>query len=180
MMKEWQTEKAGTPSVPPTEQPEVPQASPIDADLPKLRRLKDKFSFASKRTGVPEDILAGIASRETHAGRSLPQTGYGGKDNKMFGIMQINSEVHGIEGAESPESKKHITQAARILKEYKGLMDKRFPNWPEEQRWRAAVAGYNAGPNNVKDSEVDKYTDGHDYSKDVMERAKAYRSRKDQ
>lgn len=146
-------------------------------DIKEIFSLRGKFQVAAKKHQVPEEVLEGVASRESRVGKGLPKSGYGGKNDKMFGIMQINSEVHVLEGDYAPDSPEHINQAAGILKEYKVVMDKRFPNWSEDRRWQAAIAGYNAGPANIKNENLDAYTDGHDYSEDVMTRARIFRER---
>lgn len=176
MMRDWRASK--TP--PPAPVPEPGQGSPIDDDIPQLKSLKSKFESASKRTGVPTEVLAGIASRESHAGKSLNKEGFD-PDKKAFGVMQVDGRYHQLRGTESPKSQAHINQAAEIVRDNKKLMDKRFPNWTEEQRWRAAAAGYNMGPGNVKSLDhMDQGTTGGDYSEDVMKRAKAFRLIKDQ
>ncbi len=171
MLKDWHTSRE--PAAP--ESASAPNTSAISDDVPQLTKLKDKFAFASKRTGVPTEILAGIASRESHAGKALNPEGFD-PDKKAFGVMQVDQRFHRLRGANKPDSQAHIDQAAEIVRDNKALMDKRFPNWTEEQRWRAAVAGYNMGPGNVKSlDKMDVGTTGGDYSQDVMGRAKAYK-----
>lgn len=165
-------------------EPAVPDQAPaearaaIESDTPQLESLKSKFGAASKKFGVPIDILAGVASRESHAGKALNEEGYD-PEKKAFGVMQVDQRFHKLEGTESPNSQAHINQSAGILIENKRLMDKRFPHWTDEQRWRAAVAGYNMGPSKVKTLEkMDEGTTGGNYSSDVMLRAKAYKALK--
>lgn len=181
MLKDWQTSKSPTPVTAPVETaaPTADEANSVVDDVPQLHSLKSKFEYAAKRSGVPEEILAGIASRESHVGKSLNKEGYD-PEKKAFGIMQIDSRYHKLRAHASADSQAHIDDAADIVKANKTLMDKRFPNWTEEQRWRAAVAGYNMGPDNVKTIDhMDQGTTGGDYSKDVMGRARAYRLVKD-
>jgi soluble lytic murein transglycosylase-like protein len=164
----------------PAAQPE-PESSPVADDMPQLQNLRQKFEAASKRTGVPVDVLAGIASRESHVGKALDSSGFDPAKKTAFGIMQVDTRYHQLVGAKdakghpTPSSQGHINQAAGILRDNKAIMDKRFPNWSDEQRWRAAAAGYNMGPGNVKTLDaMDQGTTGGDYSKDVMERAHSF------
>lgn len=173
MLKDWKASKEAAEPIAPSSEPV--QDSPIADDVPQLQSLKAKFSYASKRTGVPEEILGGVASRESHVGKSLDKAGFD-PEKKAFGIMQVDGRYHKLRGTNSPYSQAHIDQAAEIIRDNKAIMDKRFPNWTEEQRWRAAAAGYNMGPGNVKTlDKMDEGTTGGDYSQDVMKRAKAYK-----
>lgn len=157
---------------------EVPRGpNPIEEDMPQIESLRAKFEAASKRYGVPVEILAGIASRESRAGKHLNPDGYGA-EKKAYGIMQIDERFHRRRG-KKPDSQEHINQSAEILAKNKKTIDadKRFAKWTEEQRMQAAVAAYNFGLGNVKSwRNLDKGTTGGDYSKDVMSRAAAYRA----
>lgn len=168
----------------PTPAPELndPNANPVADDMPQLTNLKAKFERASKQTGVPVEIMAGVASRESHVGKALDQYGFDPAKKTAFGIMQVDRRYHKLIGTHdkhghpTPASQEHINQAASILKANKELIDKRYPNWTEDQRWRAAAAGYNMGPGNVRTLEhMDEGTTGGDYSQDVMSRAQAYK-----
>lgn len=153
--------------------PEEP--NPIQDDLPQLSGLRNKFEQAGKIYGIPVEILAGIASRESRAGKHLNALGYD-KTKKSFGVMQINERYHKRRG-KKPDDQAHINQAAEILSKNKKEIDKKFPKWTEEQRMQAAVAAYNFGVSNVKTWKgLDQGTTGNDYSTDVMSRARAYKS----
>ena len=152
--------------------------NPIEEDLPELGAIHERLGIAAKKYGLPTEILAGIASRESRAGKHLNAEGYDEK-KKAYGIMQIDERFHKRRG-KKPDSQEHINQAAEILYKNKKQIDadKRFAKWTEEQRMQAAVAAYNFGVGNVRTWKgLDKGTTGGDYSKDVMERARAYRER---
>lgn len=154
------------------------EPNPIEEDLPQIDALRDRFEHAATKYGVPVEILAGIASRESRAGKHLNAEGYDER-KKAYGIMQIDERFHKRRG-KKPDSQEHINQAAEILAKNKKQLDsdKRFVKWTEEQRMRAAVAAYNFGVGNVKTWKgLDVGTTGGDYSKDVMERARFYRER---
>lgn len=159
--------KLGVPSEP----------NPIEEDLPQIETLRGKFESAGAKYGIPVEILAGIASRESRAGKHLNSEGYDA-EKKAYGVMQIDERYHKRRG-NKPDSQAHINQAAEILSNNKKQIDadKRFSKWTEEQRMRAAVAAYNFGVGNVKSWKgLDVGTTGGDYSKDVMARAQAYKS----
>ena len=153
------------------------EPNPIEDDIPEIEALIDRFDNAAARYGIPVEILAGIASRESRVGKHLNAAGYD-EEKKAYGIMQIDERYHKRKG-KKPDSQEHIDQAASILAKNKQAIDedKRFAKWTEEQRMRAAVAAYNFGLGNVKSWKgLDVGTTGNDYSKDVMERANMYKS----
>lgn len=153
--------------------------APIVEDYPQLDRLRVKFEKASTRTGMPVEILAAIASRESRVGKQLDRTGHDPK-KESYGIMQIAGRYHKQRGTNAPDSQAHINQAAEILAKNKKLIDddKRFAKWSDAQRMQGAVAAYNMGFGNVRTwKNLDVGTTGGDYSKDVMSRAEAYKFR---
>jgi len=150
----------------------------IEEDMPRLDRLRTRFEQAGKTYGIPVEILAAIASRESRVGQHLNKEGYD-PEKKAYGIMQIDENWHKRRG-NTPDSQAHINQAAEILAKNKKEIDKRFPKWTEEQRMRGAVAAYNMGTGNVRTwNNLDVGTTGGDYSKDVMLRARALKARRD-
>jgi len=151
------------------------EPNPIEEDMPQLETLRGKFELAGKTYGVPVEILAGIASRESRAGKHLNAEGYD-IEKQAYGVMQVDERFHKRRGTK-PDSQAHINQAAEILAKNKKEIDKKFPKWTEEQRMQAAVAAYNFGVGNVKSfRHIDRGTTGNDYSKDVISRASAYKS----
>ena len=162
-----------------TTKAQVPkEPNPIEDDIPEIEALRDRFDNAASKYGIPVEILAGIASRESRVGKHLNAAGYD-EEKKAYGIMQVDERYHKRKG-KKPDSQEHIDQAASILAKNKKEIDedKRFVKWSEEQRMRAAVAAYNFGVGNVKSWKgLDVGTTGGDYSKDVMERARIYRER---
>lgn len=149
-----------------------------EEDLPRVQSLRGKIEAAAKKHAIPVEYLEGIASRESRAGKALnPETGY--DDVKQaYGIMQIDERFHKLEGTTSPDSQEHLDQAAGILYKNKQHMDKKFPKWSQEERWRAAIAAYNMGAGNVKTKEnIDKGTTGNDYSQDVLIRSQIFKER---
>jgi len=148
-----------------------------EEDLPRIQSLRSKMQMAAKKHAVPVEYLEGIASRESRGGKVLnPETGY--DDVKQaYGIMQIDERFHQRLG-ETPDAQEHIDQAAGILKDNKRHMDKKFPKWSQEERWRAAIAAYNMGVGNVKTKKhIDKGTTDNDYSQDVLIRSRIFKER---
>jgi len=162
-------------NLPPDKTPEYIKRA--EEDVPRIASLRSKMEAAAKKHRVPVEYLAGIASRESRGGKALNAMGYD-DENQDFGVMQVNQNYHQLEGTDAPDSRAHIDQAAGILRDNKRQMDKKFPKWSDEERWRAAIAAYNMGASNVKSREqVDKGTTGGDYSQDVLIRARAFKQR---
>jgi len=157
------------------------EPNPIEDDMPQLESLHSKFEQAGKTYDIPVEILAGIASRESRAGKHLDRDGYD-PEKRAYGVMQVDERFHKRRG-NKPDSQAHINQATKILADNKKAIDadKRFAKWTEEQRMQAAVAAYNMGLGNVKSwKNLDVGTTGGDYSKDVILRSKAYKARRAQ
>ena len=60
----------------------------VERDLKDLLRFERSFVEAGKKYGIPKEILMGIASRESRAGRILDKNGWGDHGN-AFGLMQV-------------------------------------------------------------------------------------------
>ena len=149
-----------------------------EEDLPRIQSLRSKMEAAARNHAVPVEYLEGIASRESRGGKALnPTTGY--DDVKQaYGVMQVDERYHNLEGNTAPDSQEHINQAAGILRDNKRQMDKKFPKWSQEERWRAAIAAYNMGSGNVRTREnIDNGTTGGDYSQDVLIRARMFKQK---
>ncbi len=165
------------------EQPKQTRETPISdkytkaaqEDLPRIASLRGKMEQAARRHRVPAEYLEAIASRESRGGKVLNDKGFD-PDKQAYGVMQVDQNYHQLEGATSPDSQEHINQAAGILRDNKRQIDKKFPKWSEEERWRAAIAAYNMGTGNIRTREhLDQGTTGGDYSQDVLIRAKTFK-----
>ena len=175
---ERQQQAAATPTIAVPADPSEFEGLAAD-DLKEAFSLKTKFQRASKKYAVPTEILAGMASRESRMGKHLNEEGYD-PDKKAFGILQVDERYHKRRGTK-PDDQAHIDQAAEILRSYRNQMDRKFPDWSDDERWRGAVAAYNMGPGNVRTlKDLDKGTTGDNYSEDVMARAKFFRSQMEQ
>ncbi|XP_077199613.1 lysozyme g-like [Paroedura picta] len=150
------------------------QASAIIAekDLRNMNKYKTKIAAVSRRTGIEEAVIAGIISRESHAGAIL-KNGWGDHGNG-FGLMQVDKRFHKVTGAWDSEA--HITQATQILCTMINDIAKKFPQWTKAQQLKGGISAYNAGIRNVQTYErMDIGTTGNDYANDVTARAQFYK-----
>lgn len=139
---------------------------------------------AAKSAGVPPSVVCGIGSRETEWGlsKALDRPGPGGKGDHGHGrghgrgLMQIDDRFHAFARTgkwDDPEA--NIMYAAKVLTSSKAFIKQRFSLTPDNLL-RATVAGYNCGAGNVSKAlkrglDIDFFTTGRDYGKDVLSRA---------
>jgi LysM repeat protein len=138
------------------------------ANLPQpYAKYQNDIMAASKKYGIPPQIITGVMSRETNGQNEIGDGGHG------RGLMQIDDRSHGAwlashDNGLDPAS--NIDYGTSILKSnldyFHGDMTK-------------ALAAYNAGPGNV-DAAVsrglspDAYTTGGNYASDVLNRAQGF------
>ncbi|MEG3876023.1 S8 family serine peptidase [Microcoleus sp. herbarium7] len=147
---------------------------------------------ANKYDWLTSSVLAGIGSRETDWGLSsylnvLGPTGTGdwarrkGKlppDGLGFGrgLMQIDYDAHEFARTGNwGDPRENILYAASVLASSRNYIQQNT-NLQGNDLLRAAIAGYNAGPGNVLKAinqglDIDYYTTGRDYSRNVLNRA---------
>ncbi|MEE6470432.1 hypothetical protein FKM82_008969 [Ascaphus truei] len=143
-----------------------------ETDLKNMNKYKAKILAVARNKCVDGAVIAGIISRESRAGAVLIN-GWGDHYN-AFGLMQIDKRYHKIRGAWNSEE--NISEGTQILIEMYSAIKKKFPRWSINELLKGAIAAYNAGPGNIRGyPEVDSRTTGHDYSNDVVARAKYYR-----
>ncbi|NXS62362.1 LYG protein, partial [Brachypteracias leptosomus] len=141
-------------------------------DLKNMQKYQDMIIEVGHSKCVDPALIAGIISRESHAGTVLDH-GWGDHGN-AFGLMQVDKRYHNTVGAW--DSKEHLTQGAEILNGMLETMQKKFPTWTNEQKLKAAISAYNAGPNNVQSyDKMDVGTTHNDYANDVVARAKFFK-----
>ncbi|XP_070607085.1 lysozyme g-like protein 2 [Erythrolamprus reginae] len=151
------------------------EASKIIArrDLNNLEKYKMKIKRVSEKTNIDAPMIAGIISRESHAGTIL-KDGWGDHGNG-FGLMQVDRRHH--EPIGTWDSEEHINQGTLILRGMIEEIKKKFPSWTKEQQLKGGISAYNAGPKNVQSYErMDIGTANNDYSNDVVARAKFYKT----
>nr|XP_029132049.1 butyrophilin-like protein 1 isoform X3 [Labrus bergylta] len=147
-----------------------------DRDLTEMEKYKEDILFVGKQRGVHPALIAAIISRQSQAGTSLSQTGYGTFDHDCFGLMQINKLYHKLDERTGPFSREHLDQGAAYLRLLIDTMRKNT-GWTAEQNLKGAVACYIAGPEKViglKYDEVDSVTPNNDFANDVIARAQWY------
>ncbi len=152
-----------------------------------LRQLKvvreNYLLFIEKsagQAGVAPSVICGIGSRESEWGLStaLDKPGPGGKGDHGHGrgLMQIDDRSHEFaRTGKWDDAEANILYAAKVLNSSRAYITKRF-SLQGNALLRAVLAAYNCGPGNVakaltKGRDIDYYTAGRDYGKNVLERA---------
>ncbi len=172
-----------------------------DASLVKedvhAKRYRPIIAAAARKFSIPVCIIAGIGSRESRWGLALKPSGPGGTgdfqkrinqtsfrtgplppDGKGFGrgLMQIDFDAHPFARTGRWEDpKENIYYGCRALAESRDFIQHRT-SLEGHAIMRATLAGYNAGAQNAVKAltagyDIDFYTSGRDYSKDVLDRA---------
>ncbi|XP_067416045.1 lysozyme g-like [Emydura macquarii macquarii] len=151
----------------------VPASEKIaEKDLNNMDKYKTIIKSAAKKTCTDPAVIAGIISRESHAG-TLLKGGWGDNGN-AFGLMQVDKNHHHFVGQWNSEQ--HLLQGTDIFGGMIKGIQKKFPKWTTEQQLKGAVSAYNGGVGNVQSYEkMDIGTPGDDYANDVIARAKFYK-----
>uniref|UniRef100_A0A8C0IK68 Lysozyme g n=1 Tax=Chelonoidis abingdonii TaxID=106734 RepID=A0A8C0IK68_CHEAB len=135
-----------------------------ERDLNNMNKYKAIIKSAGKKKCVDPAVIAGIISRESHAG-TLLKAGWGDNGN-AFGLI--------IVGRWNGED--HLLDATQILIDMIKGIQKKFPRWTKEQQLKGGISAYNGGLGNVRSYEnMDRGTPGDDYANDVVARAKFYK-----
>lgn len=168
--------------------------------LEQLEKAEECRSFideAAEEYSFQPSVIAGIGSRESHWGiilRPVGPSGTGDFTKRNFptryregplppdkggfgrGLMQIDFDSHEFARVGNwKEPRENILYGCEVLSSsLKFLKEK--TDLEGVALLRAALAGYNSGPGNVLSAyrdgrDLDFYTSGRDYSKDVLNRA---------
>ncbi|XP_072913887.1 lysozyme g-like isoform X1 [Hemitrygon akajei] len=138
-------------------------------DLGRANHYRPLIYQVAHAHQIDPALIGAIASRESRVGAALVN-GWGDNGN-AFGLMQVDRRWHSPCG--SYDSREHLMQATEILVGMIGAIKQKFPSWTKEQQLKGALAAYNMGPDKVNGyHNVDANTTGHDYSNDVIARAK--------
>ncbi|KAM6292985.1 lysozyme g-like [Porphyrio hochstetteri] len=141
-------------------------------DLKAMNRYKTIIKRVGEKLCVEPALIAGIISRESHAGTVL-KNGWGDNGN-AFGLMQVDKRYHRPVGAWNSEA--HVNQGTNILISMIKAIQKKFPKWTKEQQLKGGIGAYNTGPGGVRSYDgVDSSTTHKDYSNDVSARAQYYK-----
>ncbi|KAM7128707.1 LYG protein, partial [Ciconia maguari] len=143
-----------------------------ELDLRAMDRYKTLIKKVGEKLCVEPALIAGIISRESHAGKIL-KNGWG-DNGHGFGLMQVDTRSHKKMGEWNSET--HLTQGTKILITMIKAIQKKFPRWTVDQWLKGGISAYNAGPKNVQSYDrMDIGTTHHDYSNDVVARARYYK-----
>ncbi|XP_074839376.1 lysozyme g-like [Carettochelys insculpta] len=141
-------------------------------DLQRMKIYKAIIQRAGRRYCVDPAVIAGIISRESHAGAAL-RDGWGDGGNG-YGLMQVDKRYHKLVGAWNSEA--HLNQGTSILVNMVKEIKRKFPRWTKEQQLKGGISAYNAGTKNVQSYDrMDIGTTNNDYANDVVARAKYYK-----
>ncbi|NWX46257.1 LYG protein, partial [Steatornis caripensis] len=151
----------------------VPASEEIaEKDLENMKKYKAEIIKVGNRKCVDPAVIAGIISRESHAGAVL-NDGWGDHGNG-FGLMQVDKRYHKLVG--TWDSEEHLAQGTEVLCEMIKEIQKKFPTWTKEQQLKGGISAYNAGVNNVQSYDrMDIGTTHNDYANDVVARAKFFK-----
>ncbi|XP_010202330.2 lysozyme g [Colius striatus] len=151
----------------------VPASEKIaEGDLRNMQKYRAMIIKVGNSKGIDPAVIAGIISRESHAGTVL-DNGWGDNGN-AFGLMQVDKRYHNIVG--SWDSEEHLAQGTEILRGMIQQIQRKFPTWTKEQQLKGGISAYNAGPNNVQSYDgLDIGTTHNDYANDVVARSKFFK-----
>jgi Putative peptidoglycan binding domain/Transglycosylase SLT domain len=145
-------------------------------------KYKDIVLYLGKELQLAPAILAGIGSRESRWGLALTPPGPGGKGDKGngFGLMQVDQRYHLAHTSSEDWSNpaKHLAYSAKYLKTCIDYFTTKT-GIAGNVALQAGVAAYNCGPTNAinafkQGQDIDYFTAGRNYSKDVFSRAGWY------
>ncbi|KFP32923.1 Lysozyme g, partial [Colius striatus] len=143
-----------------------------ERDLRAMNQYKTLIKRVGEKLCVEPAVIAGIISRESHAGKAL-KNGWGDNGNG-FGLMQVDKNYHKPQGQWNSET--HLTQGTNILISMIKTIQRKFPNWTKDQQLKGGISAYNAGANNVRSYDrMDIGTTHDDYANDVVARAQYYK-----
>jgi len=167
------------------------------ADLEAACHLGAAIERIASRTGLLPAVIAALASRESNFGRRLDPAGPAGTsdfgrrpwphparrgdrpdDGLGFrrGLLRIDHDRHAFaRGPAWPDSEANLRFGAETVAAAERILRQRT-TLAARARLRAALAAWNAGLGNVlralrEGLDVDFYTSGRDYARDVLDRA---------
>lgn len=130
----------------------------------------ETFTKCSHKYSIPLEILLGVGSRETNIRNILGDDGHG------HGIMQVDDRSYPLwcKSGEWMDPHKSIDMGAYVLSLKIAKASK-----TGNAALRVGIASYNVGSKAIEDylrfKNPDRRTTGHDYSADVLRRAKVFR-----
>lgn len=162
--------------------------SEMEKDLPYLEKLRPLIEAVAESFELEPAVVAAVISRESGGGRLLGKNGCPpdtGDQGHGRGLMQIDDRWHqsflAIPGFwRRPPA--NLAYGCYLLQENLQAVTGTWPRLSYAYRLRAALAAYNAGLSRVfaclrAGKDVDLFTSGNDYSRDVLRRADWLRAR---
>jgi Putative peptidoglycan binding domain/Transglycosylase SLT domain len=169
----------------------------LKEQLTEAEKYRGFIEASAKKYKFQSCIICGIGSRESSWGLSLKPHGPSGTgdfikrkfpatyrnsalppDGGGFGrgLMQVDFDAHEFARTGNwKDAESNIEYGCKVLSQSYSYL-KKNTNLKDKKLLQAAIAGYNCGPGNVLKAvnaglDVDYYTFGRDYSKDVLNRA---------
>lgn len=167
------------------------------AELPLAARYRAAIESGADRAGVSPALVCGIGSRESRWGLALVPPGPAGTGDALprgsrkpwregdlppdgggfgRGLMQIDFDAHAFARTGNwRDPGANIDYGCKVLRGNRLLLRRRT-GLAGDALLRAAVAAYNCGAGNVlkaleRGRDVDHFTSGRDYARDVLDRA---------
>ncbi|KFP52791.1 Lysozyme g, partial [Cathartes aura] len=106
-----------------------------ERDLRAMNQYKTLIKKVGEKLCVEPALIAGIISRESHAGKAL-KNGWGDNGNG-FGLMQVDRKSHKPVGQWNSET--HLTQGTNILIMMIKTIQRKFPRWTKDQQLKGKV-----------------------------------------
>lgn len=120
-----------------------PNPSPRTPMAQSLSPYRDLIVTEAQNHGIPPEIGLALASQESN-GDPNAQSQVG-----ALGLMQVMPFHASALGLQSPQQlldpATNVRAGMSILRDFKRRADREFPNASEEDRWFAALTGYNGG-----------------------------------
>jgi peptidoglycan hydrolase-like protein with peptidoglycan-binding domain len=175
----------------------APNNASLLAQLNEATKYKAVIGAAAAQSGLSAALIGGIGSRESGWGLTLKPAGPGGTGDLAArraptqfrtgplppdglgygrGLMQIDYDSQELARTGNwQDPTQNIPAGCKILTGFRDLLQRRT-SLTGADLIRAAVASYNSGPGRVltaiqSQQDVDFFTAGRDYSKDVLNRA---------
>lgn len=145
----------------------------------EAQKYRDAIIEAAGIAGVPPCVIVGIGSRESGWGMLLSPPGPSGTGDGGHGrgLMQVDDRWHKqfIESGQWRDARANIIYGAHVLHDSIAFM-RTYTKLAGINLLGAGVAGYNCGAGNahkaiLEGANIDRYTSGRDYSRDVLSRA---------
>lgn len=139
----------------------------------------DAVKTVAGETGKPGSLIVGIGSRESRWGKALTPPGPAGKGDYGHGrgLLQIDDRWHEFARSGNwQDPLENLRYGINLLNQFTTYIRSNNQHLSTAAIERAGIAAYNCGTGHVMDAirmgvDIDYYTTGRNYSKDVLSRA---------